>query len=214
VISTFLLFYMRRYLLLVSCFAGLQFATETLLFSDDLIYDSLINQLSYERISELLNQGKKWKWLSYVFVPIVFLVKATFVATCLSIGGIFARVEESFAKFFSMAVNAEFIFLIPGIIKLLWFSFFNVNYTLQDLQYFSPLSVLSILSQSEIEPMFLYPIQLLNLFEVAYWFTIAYQLKPILEKNFGYSLGFLAKTYGVGLAVWVVVVMFLTVSIS
>jgi hypothetical protein len=140
-------------------------------------------------------------------------MKITFVATCLSIGGIFAQLEESFSKFFHIAVNAEFIFVIPGIIKLFWFSFLDVNYTLQDLQYFSPLSVLNLMNQSQVEPVFLYPLQLLNLFEVAYWFVIAYELKPVLNNSFSYRLGFLAKTYGTGLLVWVIFVMFLIVSL-
>ncbi|MFN7839937.1 MAG: hypothetical protein ACK5QG_18395, partial [Bacteroidota bacterium] len=59
-----------------------------------------------------------------------------------------------------------------------------------------------------------YPIQLLNVFELLYWIALAWQLQEVLEKPFAESLGFVAKTYGVGLAVWVVVVMFLTVSIS
>lgn len=182
--------------------------------SDDLIYDSLINQLSYERISELLNQGKKWKWLSYLFLPALLFLKILFVVICFSIGGLFIKIDIGFKKFFSIVTTAEFIFLIPGIIKLLWFSFFQTNYTLQDLQFFFPLSVLSLFSPSELDPWLVYPIQLLNLFEVLYWVVLANQLKPVVNEDFSGSLGFVGRTYGVGLVIWVILVMFLTVSIS
>lgn len=127
---------MRRYLLLILCFASLQLATEILLFSDDLIYDSLINQLSYERISELLNEGKKWKWLSYIFLPVLLFTKILFVVICFSSGALLTKLEIGFRRFFLIVTTAEFIFVIPVIIKFLWFRFFEVNYTLQDLHFF------------------------------------------------------------------------------
>lgn len=205
---------MKPFLLLLVCYFFLQLCTGFLLMTDDIFYDSLISQLSYERISEILAQSKKWQWLSYIFLPLVLLIKILSIAICFSIGGLFLKIETSFKKFFSIVTQAEFVFLIPGVIKLLWFSFFKVNYTLQDLQFFFPLSVISLFNPTELDPWFVYPIQLLNLFEVLYWVVLAYQLKPILNEDFSGSLAFVGRTYGVGLVIWVILVMFLTVSIS
>jgi hypothetical protein len=124
------------------------------------------------------------------------------------------NIETGFKKFFSAAITGEFVFLIPSFIKLLWFGFIKTNYTLQDLQYFSPLSAIGLFNPTELDPWFVYPIQLLNLFEVLYWVVLAYQLKPVLNEDFSGSLGFVGRTYGVGLVIWVILVMFLTVSIS
>jgi hypothetical protein len=123
-------------------------------------------------------------------------------------------VENGFKKFFTVAVYAEFIFLIPVVSKIIWFLFFDNDYTLKDLQYFSPLSAFSFLNPKEIEPWLVYPIQLLNLFELLYWLALAYQLKDVLGKSFKASLGFVAATYGVGLFIWVVLITFLIVTIS
>jgi hypothetical protein len=205
---------MRVFFLVVLSFGFIQFTTEVFLVSDELIYDSLISRLSLERISEMLAQGKKWKWLSYVFLPIFLLIKILFVVICFSIGGLFLNIESSFKKFFTIVTKAEFVFLIPGVIKLFWFSFFQTNYTLQDLQFFSPLSAISFFNPTELDPWLAYPLQLLNVFEVVYWLLLAYQLKPVLNETFPSSLGFVGRTYGVGLIVWVILVMFLIVSIS
>jgi hypothetical protein len=205
---------MKRYLLLILFFSILQLALESILMTDDFLYDSLVNQLSYERISEIIDQGKKWKWLSYALIPILVSVRIFFVVFCFSIGGLFFNIENGFKKFFSIVTNAEYLFIVPGVVKLLWFSFFQTNYTLQDLQYFSPLSVFNFFNPTEIDPWLVYPLQLLNAFELMYWFVLAYQLKEALNENLSGSIGFVARTYGVGLFIWVILVMFLIVSIS
>jgi hypothetical protein len=204
---------MKKFILLIICYLALQFGMESIM-SDDLVYDSLINQISYERISEVIDQGKKWKWLSYALIPILVSVRIFFVVICFSIGGLFFNIENGFKKFFSIATNAEYLLIVPGVVKLLWFSFFQTNYTLTDLQYFSPLSVFNFFNPTEIDPWLVYPLQLLNAFELLYWFVLAYQLKEVLNENLSGSIGFVAKTYGVGLFIWVILVMFLIVSIS
>lgn len=205
---------MKRFLLLVGCYSLIQLGTGFLLMTDELYYDSLVNKISYERISEMLVQGKKWQWLSYAFLPVLLFFKILFVVICFSIGALFLKIETGFKRFFDIAIVAEFVFLISVILKLLWFGFIKTNYTLQDLQYFSPLSAIGLFNPTELDPWFVYPIQLLNLFEVLYWVVLAYQLKPVLNEDFSSSLGFVGRTYGVGLVIWVILVMFLTVSIS
>ncbi len=204
----------RKFVLLVVLYSIVQFGVQRILISDDLTYEALISQLSYERISDALAQGKKWEWLSYAFLPFILFIKILFSVVCLSIGAIFLSVENGFKQFFTAATNAEFVFAALGFVKLIWFSFIEVNYTLQDLQFFSPLSALSLFKPTELDPWLLYPLQLLSVFEVLYWIVLAYQLKEILGKNFSSSFGFVAKTYGVGLFIWVLLVMFLIVSIS
>lgn len=191
----------------------LLFSIDYLLVSDDLYY-VFFNQLDTDRISSMIESGKKWKWLSYVLIPVFLIVKLFLVSICLSIGGLLTRVEDGFRQFFKAVVYAEFIFLTPVILKLIWFVFFDVNYSLEDLQYFSPLSAFSFFNPEEIEPWLVYPIQLLNIFELFYWLALAYQLKDVLGKSFKASLGFVAATYGVGLFIWVVLITFLIVTIT
>jgi len=205
---------MRLFVVLLIILVILLFTSEKFLVSDELIYDSLINRLSHERISQMLDQGKKWQWLSYVFLPIFVFVKILFVVICFSIGCLFLNIENDFKKFFSISTNAEFLFVVPSLVKLLWFSFIKTNYTLQDLQYFTPLAAINFFNPTELDPWLVYPLQLLNAFELLYWVVLAYQLKEVLGHNLSGSIGFVAKTYGVGLFIWVVLVMFVVVNIS
>lgn len=205
---------MKNLAFLIAACVTLMICSEYFLISESLFYDFFGQQLPFESINQILTQWNKWKWLSYIFLPILLVVKISFVAICFTIGGLISNLENGFKKFISIVIAAEFIFLIPGVIKLLWFLLVKTNYTLQDLQLFSPLSLIGFFNPTDLDPWLVYPIQLLNVFELTYWLLLAWQLQEVLEKPFAESLGFVAKTYGVGLAVWVVVVMFLTVSIS
>ena len=73
-----------------------QWAFQYFLISDQLYFNALSNQLTYERIQELIDQGKKWQWLGYILVPVLYLVKFGLVAGCLGIGYFFATSQFAF----------------------------------------------------------------------------------------------------------------------
>jgi hypothetical protein len=182
--------------------------------TDDLYFNSFGEQLTYERIVKLIEKQRDWKWISYVFVPLFYFVKFTAVIFFLSIGALLLRIEYSIIEFYLVVINSEFVYIMSLLSKTIWFGLFQSNFTLIDLQHFSPLSIFSIFNPHEIGAWLIYPLQLLNLFELAYWCVLAWQLKNILNRDFIGSLGFVASTYGVGLLLWVIFVMFLTVSLT
>lgn len=119
-----------------------------------------------------------------------------------------------FKPFFRVAIQAELVLLLPSLLKLLWFLFVQTDYSLQDLQFFYPLSLLNLFDAKAMSPYLLYPLQLANLFEVAYWFALAYGVSQLIEIPMPKAFGVVATSYGSGLLVWVVFIMFLTVSLS
>ena len=101
------------------------------------------------------------------------------------------------------------MFLLVGIAKIIWFYFFQTNYTLKDIQYFYPLSALNIVDYKGLEPWFIYPFQTLNLFELAYWLILAFYIGKATETNMDNGLKIVASSYGSALLLWVITVMFL-----
>jgi len=201
--------------LLVLCFHWIfLFLADYLLIADSLYYDLLGNKLSYERINQIIEESKKWKWVSYALIPPLVLIKCFLISSCLYIGGFFSKADKSISDFFRIIILAEFLLFLPVIVKIAWFGFIHRNYGLNDLTSFSPFSVFNMFDKTEVDVWFIYPLQLLNIFELLYWFLLAYLLKYVINKNFSESLGFVASTYGVGLFIWVLVVTFLTVSLS
>ncbi|CAN5350279.1 hypothetical protein BH09BAC3_BH09BAC3_08740 [soil metagenome] len=190
------------------------YALNIFLISENLYFNFYADLLSYERILEVLRVQKQWQFISYSILPIYYLAKFTLVASCISVGVLLTRREISFKTLFQISITAEIIFLLPSFVKLIWFGFFHQEYTLTELQQFYPFSILNILNVDQIAPWFLYPLQLINVFELAYWFAIAYQLKLLSGHSLSNNLSLVASTYGVGLLLWSIVMMFIVVSVS
>ena len=198
--------------------------SQLILNTDQLLYNSLIEKFSVNQVNEITNSQKKWQWVSYVFIPVFIGVKTLVTASVLYIGIFFySDTKFTFKQLFDLVVKAEFIFLGIGVFKIIWFYFFQTSYTLEDLQYFYPLSALNVVGYQGIETWFIYPLQVLNLFEVAYFLLLSFYIgkiatpsKKILENKYpvDFGLRIVATSYGSILLLWIIAVMFLTLNYS
>jgi hypothetical protein len=205
---------LHLYLFLCALQCSFLLLSDFLLMDDSLYYDFWQSKLSYERIRSLIEAGKKWKWISYAAIPVFLALKCFLVTICIYTGAFFRKSDKAFSDFYKVALVAEFVTFIPLLLKIAWFGFVQREYTLENLSGFAPLSVLSYVSPQGIDPWFIYPLQLLNVFELLYWCVLAYLLKDLLPASFSNSFFFVASTYGIGLFIWVLFIMFLLVSIS
>ena len=119
-----------------------------------------------------------------------------------------------------MHLFVNFVYVISGLTKLIFFIFFKQVSSLFDLQY-TPFSILNLLDKSIISPLFEYPLSLLNLFELSYFLVLAWLLLEVMKRDnreisFGYgrSLKLITVSYGGGLLLWVVFVMFITINLT
>ena len=156
------------YVLIISCI--LMELTKYVLNVNQLLYNSLINNITERQVVEILNYQKKWKFLSFLFLSIVVFLKTSIITSILYVGIFFSKSDITFRSIFNKVVQAEFIFLLAPIFKIIWFYFFQTTYKLEDIQNFFPLSAINITGYEGLEPWYIYPLQTLNLFEVAYIF--------------------------------------------
>lgn len=184
------------------------------LISDEMYFDLFGEQLAYDRVAQLIETSNEWLWIGYAILPLLLLLKFFLVASCLTIGALLLGTLATFKSLFRIAILSELVLFTPSIIKIFWFGVFHVDYTLQDLQFFSPLSVLSLVDRGSVEPWLLYPLQLLNVFELAYWLVLAYGLYELTGERYSKMLGLVAASYGTGLLLWVVFVVFLTINLT
>ncbi|WP_445908813.1 hypothetical protein [Yeosuana sp.] len=192
----------------------LGFFSEIILNTEILLINSLAENLTYKQLQEITEFNDKWQWLGYAIMPLLTLLKISIIAAVLDIGCFFFSTEIKYKKLFNIVVKAEFVFLLVIIFKTAWFYAFQPSFTLEDLQYFYPLSALNIIGYQGIETWFVYPFQVLNLFEVAYWFILAYLIGKEINETTDKGFSIVASSYGVGLLIWVVGVMFLTLNMS
>lgn len=182
--------------------------TQELLGTEQLLIETLFEQLTTDQVNRYLDFKRNWEWISYLLLPLIFLLKIALIAKVLDAGVFFMDKEVSYAKLFSIVLKAEFIFIGIPILKLLWFYFVKTDFELIDIQLFYPLSLLQITGYQNLEPWFIYPLQVINVFELTYWFLLAIQLKKLVEINFSKSLSIIAYSYGLILFIWIIAVMF------
>lgn len=194
--------------------AGITYLAQSYLFTEDVFYASYAEQLSYERAVEILTEQKKWTWLSYALLPIVYGIKFFLVACCLLMGCIFFDVKLKFGQAFKIALLADLVFIIPLLIKVFWFVFIQKNYTLQDLQQFYPLSLANLFNTAQVGTLWLYPLQTLNVFELLYIFSLGFWLYQFGAKSLDKGLTVVFASYIPALFTWIVLIMFITVNLN
>jgi len=148
--------------------------------------------------------------------PIVILFRSFLVASCLSMGVFFFHneIEVSFKKIYKITLIGEFVFILAEYTKVAYFLIIKNDYLLDDVQKFYPLSAINITGYNGLDTWWIYPLQIFNLFELTYWIILAFLIGKIIKKNTDRGLSIVASSYGVGLLIWVVAIMFLTLNLS
>jgi len=191
----------------------LAFSTNYLFLSETVYYQTFGEQIALHRIVTMYDQLQKWQWLGYVFIPIGILIRVGFTATCLYTGLFLVNLKVRFRDLFKVALLADFVFVLAGLVKLVILIFFKEVNALTDLQ-FQPLSLMQLFDKGSVDAMLVYPLSLISVFELLYWLALAWLLTGVVEKPLDGALKTVASSYGTGLLLWVLFVMFLTVNLS
>jgi hypothetical protein len=184
------------------------------LVNEIVYYNTYSEQLTYDRAVELYGVLKRNAWISYICFPIIILAKITAVTLILYSGVIFFNLQKqlSLGKMFQVVTGSEIIFVFAGVIKVLWFCFFAGNYTLNDISFFYPASLISLFNPLELDKIWIFPLQTLNLFHFVYFLLLIYGIKVTGEIDKNYSEKIVAGTYIPAMIIWVSLIMFLTIS--
>ena len=206
--------YIKSFLLSVVSLLLIE-AIKKILHLDKLLYNSLAEKLTSNQIGSYFEMQSKLKWLGYLFTPLFIFLKTLIIASTIYTAIFFFNKNKiAFKNILNIILKAEFIFLLVPIFKIIWFYFFQINYTLEDIQYFYPLSALNIVGYTGLEPWLVYPLQILNLFELAYIIYLSYQIGKLTNTNADNGFKIMMYSYVPTMLLWVCVVMFLTLSMS
>lgn len=193
----------------------LSYAIEKVLQIDVLIQNELSYKFSINELKEILNFQRKWNWILYFFIPIFIFIKILSNSLVVYTGILFLNnIKTDFKEVLNILLKVEFVFLSIPIIKLIWFYFFQTNYTLEDIQYFYPLSALNIIGYKGLESWLIYPLQTLNVFELTYIIILSYQIGTVTKTNADTGFKIVGLSYIPALLLWVTIVMFFTLNFS
>jgi hypothetical protein len=200
--------------LVLTLFVAFIYLTNHTIINNNLLSQSFGDQIPVEKINLLLEKRTTYEWAGYLLIVIIAVIKYLVIAGIIQGGMLIYSIEVRFSKILKIVIIAEFIFLIPILIKILWFTFVVPTYDLKELSFFTPLSMLNLFTAGSISSLWVYPLSLINVFDICYIFMLAYGVKKIVNISYDNSLKIIVGSYVPGLFLWVVFVLFVNVMTS
>ena len=200
----------RLFLLIIIPTILITFLFDQLILTDELYFDYYEDQVSLGRIEVFLELKDNISWFSYVLLPLILLIKIILISSWLLCGSIIFGYKVSLKDLFKIALVAEFVMLIPTIYTFIDFTVIRDSFSLKDVHYSFPLSLIEVFDN--VDSWLVYPLKTLNLFEVAYLFVLVYGFYEIANFSFKKALYLVLPTYLIGLSIWLVFVVFLSLN--
>jgi hypothetical protein len=186
---------------------------DTMILTKEVYYNTLGEQLTIERIDEMIEKQSKWKWASYLLIPVILVSQAFLVALCLNCGTIMMNYKIRFRPLFTLVMRSSVVFLILKL-ALTFILLFSKVQVFDDLVTANKFTLAGFFNKADVPTWLMYPLSILNVFEVVFWLLLTLGMSRLLNRSFKASLGFIATTYGLGLLMWMVFIIFLQLNFS
>lgn len=181
--------------------------TEYVLVDEDLFYNSYSHILNDNEISSLIGVENDRRWIYYLTAVMFFFIKFLILTFFILSVAFFYDRDFKFRSVYLSFIESEFLFIIPLLIKMLWFLFIDTSFTIQDISLFYPFSLHNLFS-FEHHPQFTYVLQTLNLFELAYLFILAERFTSHLEISYSTAIKHVFAGYVPVLFLWFIIYTF------
>jgi hypothetical protein len=198
------------------CYFIIFWLSKNVLINEVVFYNSYSEQLTYERSMRLFDEINRLSWINYVFLPLLLLLKFTFISIVLYTGVFFCDLHRkiSFGIIFRIVIASEIVFVIAGFIKFLWFYLFAGNYDINEINFFYPLSLINLFHVSEVNKFWIFPLQSVNVFQVLYILFLSYGLNKAGQIERSESEKVVIYSYMPALVFWIVLIMFISIDSS
>ena len=140
--------------------------------------------------------------LQYLSVPVFLAWKFTLTTFLVWVGCFLFGYRVTYAQLWKWVMFSEIIFLIPEVLKIVWFKVFSTDPSFQDYNAFYPISLMGFFDHETLNSKFHYPLKALNLFEICYWYILAVGIFLLSNKDFKRSLIIVLSTYVPLFLIW------------
>jgi len=149
----------------------------------------------------------------YIYLSTVLYttVKVLFIALIIYTALFLADHQIKFSGALNIVILSEYIFLLAAVIKIIWFKLEYPAGTLADWHKVYVFSALSVAGNVPAD--WYYPLQTLNLFEITYWFLLAYGIHKATSLSYDQSLRVVIFSYVPALFIWMATIAFCTVMV-
>jgi hypothetical protein len=121
--------------------------------------------------------------LKYFSIPFIYLWKFTVIAFVIWIGCFMYGYRVTYTQCWGVVIGAEFIFLIPEVIKIFWFMVVINDPSYYAIRAFYPLSLIHFVNYAELDKRWAYPLRALNVWEILYWFMLVQGIHHYARKS-------------------------------
>jgi hypothetical protein len=121
--------------------------------------------------------------LKLIAVPVIYLWKFTVIAFVIWVGCFMFGYRVTYTQCWGVVIGAEYIFLIPEVLKIMWFMVIETDPSYNDIGAFYPFSLMHFVDYYSIDKRWAYPLRALNLFEIAYWFMLVIGINHYARKD-------------------------------
>jgi hypothetical protein len=137
--------------------------------------------------------------LQYLSIPLIYLVKFTFIGFFIWVGCFGFGYRVTYAACWHIVMVSEIVFVLPEIVKIFWFLFIETDPNFAQVRAFYPLSLMNFFNFENVADKWHYPLKSLNLFEIVYWLFIIAGIyvksqklyrQSVITGIFGYILPF------------------------
>lgn len=173
---------------------------------------SFSSQLDQEQITHYFIQSRSVIFYDYPFLILFLSVKYMVIAFVLLMGTDYLGYKVKFYDMVTVVLVAELVFIAPALIRLR--HFLNSGpFSINDLKNYSGISLDAFFYDGH-AGVWQYPLQAINIWEVGYWYLLAYGIKRLLGISLEKSMNIIMCSYIPALCFWLVVVAFGTFLIS
>ena len=106
--------------------------------------------------------------LQFFSIPFIYLWKFTVLGFVLWVGCFLFGYRITFSQCWSVVMAAEFVFILPELLKIGWFLFIKTDPSLREVQAFYPFSLMNFFDYTALNKRYAYPLRAISVFEILY----------------------------------------------
>jgi hypothetical protein len=140
--------------------------------------------------------------LEFISIPFVYLWKFTVIAFVIWVGCFMFGYRVTYTQCWGVVIGAEFIFLIPEVLKIGYFFTIKTDPSYSEVRAFYPFSLIQFFDYYEIDKKWAYPLRALNVFEIIYWVALVNGIHHYARKEKKYVWFIVACSYILIFILW------------
>lgn len=140
----------------------------------------------------------------YFIQPFYCFIKVAIIAGLLNFGLQSIKTKVSFKQLMLVTILAKLVYWVQDLAKVVWFLFIKTNYTMQDVDHFSFLSLQNLISP-DVGGGYRLIVQIISVPELLFILTLGLGLQVLTNESFSRMAKVTLSTYGIAMFLFLLI---------